>query len=185
MVNQELLDYTKEQLAIGIAREKIVSDLTSTGWGVDSIQEAFSVLESVHSESKYWSRWILVVNTIFLSAVIILMFIVNVYILVTDSLRLGLEIMITFYGIMLVPTAIFVSVYFYEKKILSKKYKESNSKLDPWFLVLILVRNIAFVLSVIPFIQVVGTAALVVGGVPYIIIYYFMIRARNKLAVAV
>jgi len=197
MITQELIDYVKTQLASGITREKVTSDLLGQGgWTMEQINEVFASTSGVPVspnddmtselvENKYWSKWIPAVNRLFLLGVLVMMFVVNIFILITDSLGLGFETMIVFYGIMLIPTAVFVSFYFYEKRTLADKYTESNSRLDPWLLTLITIRNIAFVASVIPFIQIIGMVALVFGGVPYLIVYYFMLRTRNKSVVAV
>lgn len=196
MITQELIDYVKTQLSAGVAREKITSDLLSQGgWTTEQINEAFALIsqapvtpssmDSELVENKYWLKWIPAVNRLFLLGVLVLMFVVNVFVLITDSLGLGFETMIFFYGIMLVPTAVFVSFYFYEESTLAERYQTSNSKLDPWLLVLILIRNIAFLASVIPFVQILGMIALIFGGIPYLIIYFFMLSSRNKLVVTV
>jgi len=111
---------------------------------------------------------------------LVVFFGVDLFILVIDAMDLGMETMLFFYGIMLVPMIIFYSFYQYENHKLVNKYLQSSSKLDLWILILILIRDAVFVLNVIPFIQVLGGIALVFGGMPYLIVYSLMIRARNK-----
>jgi len=158
---------------------------------MSNIQEAFASISSIPVrpgnglnselvENKYWSKWIPVANKLSLYGVLVMMFGVNLFILVINPLDLDTDIMVICYGIMLVPTAIFLSFYFYEKRILANKYRGSNSRLDPWLLALITIRNIAFVASVIPFVQIIGTLVLVFGCIPYLIAHFFMFGARNK-----
>jgi hypothetical protein len=82
--------------------------------------------------------------------------------------------------IMLVVIVVLGSINYFESSLLAKKYSHSTSKLDTWFVTLTILRNIVFILNVIPFIQILGMISLVFGGIPYLITYYFMIRARNK-----
>jgi small-conductance mechanosensitive channel len=60
MINQQLLDFIKQQLVKGLTREKITSDLLANGWTMQDVQEAFnaltistpSVQEKTHSSRK-------------------------------------------------------------------------------------------------------------------------------------
>jgi hypothetical protein len=71
---------------------------------------------------------------------------------------------------------------YYETKMLAKKYSYSYSRLDVWFTSLAVLRNIVLFLSVLPFIQIFGMAAMIFGGIPYLVVYYSMVRSRNKSA---
>src|SRR3989344_6895948 len=42
MVNQQLLDYIKQQLQQGVSRENITNNLISQGWQQSDVNEAFS-----------------------------------------------------------------------------------------------------------------------------------------------
>lgn len=51
MVNQQLLDYIKQQLQQGISKEQIKSSLIAEGWQGQDIEEAFSFIENSVSQS--------------------------------------------------------------------------------------------------------------------------------------
>ena len=136
--------------------------------------------------NKYWSKWIPLANKIFIGIALFIFFGVDLFILVTDSMDLGtgIVIMIFFYGIMFIPMLVFYGFYRYENQKLADKYLTSSSKIDPWILVMVSIRDIVFILSVIPFIQILGMAALVFEGIPYLIVYYFLLRARSRTVVS-
>ena len=77
------------------------------------------------------------------------------------------------------------AINYFETFSLAKRYANSNSRLDTWFTVLAVLRNLVLFLSVLPFIQIIGMVAMVFGGIPYLIVYYFLVRSRNKSVVAV
>jgi hypothetical protein len=87
--------------------------------------------------------------------------------------------------IMIAVIYVLGGINYFENSVLVKKYSNSTSTLDTWFVTLTTLRNIVFILNVIPLIQILGIIALVFGGIPYLIVYYFMIRSRNKSVVAV
>jgi len=93
---------------------------------------------------------------------------------------------LAFFAFAMLRTIIVIgAINYFETFKLAKRYVNSNSKLDTWFTVLVVLRNLVLFLSVIPGIQLIGMAAMVFGGIPYLIVYYFMFRARNKSVVAV
>ncbi len=135
---------------------------------------------STHTEiNKYWSSYVILTNKIFMGVSLIIMFGINVYILATDALGLGDDALF-FYGIMFVPLILFAGFYLYENKNLSARFMGSQSNIDPWILALILIRNGVFVLNFIPFIQIMGGIALIMGGVPYLIVYFLLLYMRKK-----
>jgi hypothetical protein len=77
------------------------------------------------------------------------------------------------------------AINYFETFSLAKRYVNSNSRLDTWFTVLAVLRNLVLFLSVLPFIQIIGMYAMVFGGIPYLIVYYFLVHARNKSAITV
>jgi sterol desaturase/sphingolipid hydroxylase (fatty acid hydroxylase superfamily) len=105
-------------------------------------------------------------------------------------LGLDLEILINspnllpFWIGMLVVMIIFICFYYYENSKLKKKYKNSRSNADVWLLVLNLIRNLVFLLNFIPLIQLLGIYALVLGIIPYLIIYGLAIAIRAKSTIA-
>ncbi len=187
MVTNELINYVKDQLALGVPKEKIVSDLsTQGGWSPENIQEAFSSLESTTSTlsgiateqpllgNKIWSKRIPGSNKIAMVVSLILFLVVDLYILIT------LPELLVFWLAMLAVMVIFCAFYYYENNKLAPKFLYSQSKLDYWILTLAGLRNLVFILNFIPFIQLLGGAALIFGGIPYLIVYFILIHLRSK-----
>jgi hypothetical protein len=129
-------------------------------------------------DNKYWTKYIPWANKGFMVISLLLFLGLDLYILINEF------DLLPFWLAMLVVMAIFVSFYFYENRILKVKYATSESKLDIWLIVVVAIRNIVFVLNFIPLIQILGGMLLVFGGVPYLIAYYFMMRARNRAVLA-
>lgn len=186
MITQELIDYVKTQLSAGVAREKITSDLLGQGgWTTEQIDEAFNSLGSgIQQETavvgnKYWTKYIFRTNKWLMILSLILFLGLDLIILIMSP---GLFI---FWAAMAVVMLIFWGFYRYENTTLKDRYANSSSKLDPWFIALVALRNLVFILNFIPVIQLLGGAALIYGGIPYLIVYYLMVRSRNKLVVAV
>ena len=198
MIKQQLLDYVRDQLTSGFPKEGIKRELAIQGWDEQNINEVFSLLEksstivapiisttnqvytqtqNLTQTNKIWLKFIPVINMIFMGISLVVMFVINIFILATDMLKIG-EIGLFFYGIMFVPLVIFVSFYLYENKKLSVRFLNTKSKADPWILALIIIRNIVFILNFIPFIQIAGAMALVSGGIPYLIIYSLLLKKR-------
>lgn len=46
MTNQQLIDFIKEQRKKGLTKEVIYSELSSNGWTINDIEEAFKLLDS-------------------------------------------------------------------------------------------------------------------------------------------
>ena len=44
MINQQLLDFIKHQLQVGLTKEKITSDLLTNGWTTQDIEEGFKAV---------------------------------------------------------------------------------------------------------------------------------------------
>ena len=55
-----------------------------------------------------------------------------------------------------------------------------SSGLDPWIMMLIGARNVVTILSVIPLIQLLGMAAIVFGGIPWLIAYFILMIIRFR-----
>ena len=112
----------------------------------------------------------------------------NSCMIISALLVFGVDLMILFqspelapyFFAMLAVFTIFAVFYIYENRKLKQRFSNSESRLDTWFVALVVVRDLVFVLNFIPFIQLIGGAALVFGGIPYLVVYYFLVRARNK-----
>jgi len=48
MVNQQLLDYVRQQLAAGVAKPSLIQALAGQGWNAQDISEAFAAIEGAH-----------------------------------------------------------------------------------------------------------------------------------------
>ena len=44
MINQQLLDFIKHQLQLGLTKKKIPNDLLTNGWTLQDIEEGFRAL---------------------------------------------------------------------------------------------------------------------------------------------
>ncbi|MDP3989352.1 MAG: hypothetical protein Q8P93_03905 [bacterium] len=126
------------------------------------------------ADNKKWSKIIPWLNIGFMVISALSVFVLDLPLLIRSP-----ELAPFFY-VMLVVLAIFIAFFLYENRTLKRKFANSDSRLDSWFVRLVILRNLVFLLSVIPVIQIGGTAAMVFGGIPYIIIYSRMLRARNK-----
>jgi len=128
-----------------------------------------------------WNKVIPRINKIFT--------IVSVYVFVVVVSIIGPSVFISdlkVFAFAMLGTVIAIgAINYYETFPLAKRYANSNSRLDTWFIISAVLRNLVLFLSVLPLIQVIGMVAMVLGGIPYLIIYYFMVRSRNKSVVAV
>ncbi|MDP3697017.1 MAG: hypothetical protein Q8R55_03210 [Candidatus Taylorbacteria bacterium] len=198
MINQQLLDYVRQQLANGVGKEEIEKALATQGWNEQDINEAFVTTGKVSSvptdplstpspitvagnplsasiENKTWSKSIPRINIGFLVISLLLVFGLDLTILVSSPDLAG------FYIVMLVVLIIFGMFFYRENRILNKRFAHSHSTLDAWITTLIVIRNIVFVLNFIPLIQLAGAVALVYGGIPYLMIYSILLYKRQKI----
>ena len=125
-------------------------------------------------ENTTWSKRIPRTNLGFMAVSLLFVFGLDLIILINET------DLWPFFVAMLVVLSIFVVFYFIENYVLKKKFSTSRSRLDTWIVVLILVRNIVFVLNFIPGIQILGGAVLVFGGIPFLIIYGLLLSSRSK-----
>lgn len=156
MITQELINFIKGQLALGVSKEKIVSDLsTQGGWSPENIQEAFSSFGSTISPqdgiaiqqpslgNKIWLKRVPGSNKIAMVISLILFLVVDLFILISSPELLP------FWLAMLAVMVIFCGFYYYENNKLAPKFQYSQSKLDYWILTLAGLRNLVFILNFI------------------------------------
>jgi len=194
MINQQLLDYVREQLSGGLPKEGIKRELAIQGWDEQNVNEVFTMLEkssqapvstaipvsnsvsslplSIGEENKIWSKSIPGTNIGFMVVSLLLVFVLDLGILIASPGLWG------FYVAMLIVISIFAGFFYFEKNVLKKRFLLSHSKLDSWFFGLVILRNLVFLLNFIPLIQIAGGMALVFGGIPYIIIYCIILKKR-------
>ncbi len=77
MVNQELLDYIKQQLQQGVSQEQIRQSLIANGWQVQDINEAFALLQVNIKPKKRRFRKFIKVILIVLGSLIGLIILIN------------------------------------------------------------------------------------------------------------
>ena len=194
MITQELIDYVKTQLSAGVAREQITSVLGQGEWTTEQINEAFQASQlsvttqmpqqeiTFITDNIKWTKVIPRINKIFtiLSVGVFVVVVLNF-----GGLGVFTSDLAVFAFAMLGTIIVIGIINYFETFELAKRYVNSHSKLDTWFIVLVVLRNLVLFLSVIPGIQLIGMAAMVFGGIPYLIAYSSMLRARNKLTVAI
>jgi len=201
MITQELIDYVKTQLASGITREKVTSDLLGQGgWTMEQINEAFQkasssqeVISAPFSDETnikidVWGRikkynkytFIVALGLFFMSIVFATngAFVTGLWELFSNFD--GHDALASFAWMMLGIIALFSFFVWLENKYLSEKYAGTTSKFDRNIYGLIKMRNIIFILNVIPFIQIIGLGALVFIGWLILIIYVVLLMRRNK-----
>jgi len=106
--------------------------------------------------------------------------------IVSLLLVFGLDLMIiisspglkSFWYLMLGVLAVFAVFFYLENFVFSKKFANSTSNLDNWIVVVVVIRNLIFLLNFIPFIQLVGLAGIVYVGWIIGLIYCGLIIAR-------
>lgn len=126
-------------------------------------------------ENTTWSKGIPRINTGFMMVSLLLVFGLDLVILINEP------DLFPFYAAMLAVLGIFSVFLYRENRVLNKRFASSSSTLDKWLVTLVVIRDIVFVLNFIPFIQILGGAALVFGGIPYLAVYFILLSKRAKM----
>lgn len=121
-----------------------------------------------------WAKQIPKFNFAFMVASVLLI------VLLDYGLASSIPDLMSFFVLMLYVLAVFVVFYIIENRWLKAKFSNSESKLDSWFVFLIVIRDFVFLLNFIPGIQLLGMTALGFIGIPYLVIYLIMLIARFK-----
>jgi len=194
MINQQLLEYIRQQFATGLSKENIAKSLIASGWQVSDINDGFAALEKpsipivsaplpqssmpipigIGIENTIWSKRIPRTNMGFMIVSLLLVFGLDLAFIINEP------DLISFWVAMLVVLCIFGIFFYCENYVFKKRFSSSQSKLDTWISVLAVIRNLVFVLNFIPYIQILGGIVLVFGGIPYIIIYGILIKKRSN-----
>jgi hypothetical protein len=192
MITEELIDYIKTQVSSGVSREKITSDLLGQGgWTIEQINEAFlatqqrtisgsDLLLSDASKGNIWNK--AVPKTNMTTTVVSLgLFLFSVFV-VGGGLEVFVDSMLSEFAYMMLWTMLgFGFFVLLENFVFCTSLKDrTKSGLDPWIMMLIGLRNMVVILSVIPFIQLLGMAAIFFGGIPWIILYTLLLSLRFK-----
>lgn len=176
MANQQLVEYIAQQLANGTSEDTVKNILLSKNWLPSDIDDAYLIAKESPlpiAPNRTWSKSIPAFNNISMIISLILVFGLDLMILI------GTPSLAPFYYEMLFVLVIFGLFFFYENYIASKKFSDSSSSLDKWFLSSITVRNIIFIINFIPLAQILGGLLLFFGGIPYLIFYLIMMYRRE------
>jgi len=125
-------------------------------------------------QSIIWSAFIPRINKIFLVPSLLLVFGLDLIILISSFSLIG------FWLEMLAVFGVFLLLFYFENKILRKKFADTKTPLDPFIYVLVVIRNIVIFLNFIPFIQLLGMTIGMFTGIPYLLIYSLLIWLRYK-----
>jgi len=193
MANPQLLDYVRQQLTTGVSEEEIRKALAGQQWSEQEVTGAFAVVKleglqqippaivpspdvqsGISGASTMWTKTIPRTNSVFM--------------VVTLGLVLGLDLVIliqspslfAFWAEMFGVLIFSLIFFWYENFKLKKKFGTSSWKHDGWIYFLVILRNITIVLNSIPLIQILGAMALVVGIIPYLIVYSLLLKARSN-----
>lgn len=122
----------------------------------------------------FWA--IAITRTNFLTVILsVLLFLgIDVFILITDPSLAG------FWFMMWIPFILLIGFFYLENIKLRKRFLYTKSRIDILFLLLNIARNIVLFLNFIPLIQLLGIMLLMVGIVPYLIIYAILVYYRSK-----
>jgi hypothetical protein len=178
MVNKELLDYISQQIKLGISKETIKASLMSQNWSEQDVSEGFAAFEkpnvvpplpisvsssvlpniseppAENSTGLWTKKGIPRTNKISMIISLILVFGIDLSIVIASP------DLIEFWYMMLGVLAIFTVFFYLENFIFRKKFTNTTSPLDKWISMIIVVRNLIFILNFIPFIQLLGLALL-------------------------
>ena len=187
MTNQQLLDYIRQQLTAGVARENIKTSLISQGWSEQDITEGFITigkptvtptrtggvgLNPGNTTNTIWTKVIPRTNIGFGIASLPLVFGLDLIIIISSP---DLK---PFWYMMLGVLAVFALFFCLENFVFNKKFADTTSNLDKGISVVVVIRNLLFLLNFIPLIQMLGLAAIVFGGWILGLIYIGLIIAR-------
>ena len=162
-------------IALEIAALCFAFSSTSNQWFTP--QDFTPAIPGQAVDNPIWRKRIPAANKGFMVVSLFLVFGLDLFILFGSQLSL-LPFWIEMVGVL----GIFGIFFYLENFSFKKRFENSRSTLDTWISVAIVIRNIAFVLNFIPYIQLLGGVSLVVGGIPYLIIYSVLLNKRSKVS---
>src|SRR3989344_7282882 len=116
-----------------------------------------------------WTKGIPQTNLIFGLLSLLLVFGVDLYAVISNP---DLSF---FWFIMLIIFGVFAIFFYLENVVFCKKFANSTSKLDIWISLVIVIRNVLFLLNFIPIIQLFGLIGIVSVGWVIGLVYLFLI----------
>lgn len=111
-------------------------------------------MQSASTGSTTWTKGIPRINKVFMILSILLVFGFDLFVIISYP------DLISFWYIMLGVLAAFALFYALENFVLRKKFAGTTSALDKWIRLIIILRNLIFLLNFIPVIQLLGLALL-------------------------
>jgi len=133
--------------------------------------ETSKIYESneLKKQNSIWTKIIPRTNMVFMIISLLLVFGLDLLIIISSpSLR-------PFWYMMLAVMGVFLVFFFLENFFFSKKFANSKSALDPWISVIIVVRNLIFLLNFIPLIQLLGLMLLPYVFAPVCLVLYIIL----------
>lgn len=124
--------------------------------------------------NRLWLKVIPIINIVSLVISIALVFGLDLLILISSPM------LFPFWIEMLIVFVISLVFIYCENSVYKRRFSNSFSNLDGFIVVLVIIRNIVFVLNFIPFIQVIGAIGAIFGIIPYFIIYLVLLSQRRK-----
>lgn len=124
--------------------------------------------------SRLWLKGIPTINIVFMVVSVALVFVLDLIIMISSP-----ELAPFWIG-MLIVFLVFLVFFYLENFVFKKRYSQSSSNLDTPIVVLIVIRNIVFVLNFIPYIQIAGAVIAIFGIIPCVIIYSILLSKRGK-----
>lgn len=121
-----------------------------------------------------WAKEIPRTNKVFLIFFLLLVFGVDLMIILNSPDLFG------FWVIMLVLFVGFCVFFYIENYIFSKKLTASRSSLDSWIFLVVILRNLLFLLNFILFIQLLGLIGLPTAGSGLLVAYIVLIVLRMR-----
>ena len=126
------------------------------------------------TDNILWTKVIPRTNRVTLILSFLLVFGLDLWILITSPS------LFPFWAMMLANFAAFMLFFYLENFIFYSKFANIKSKLDPFILTLIILRNGVFILNYIPLIQLLGLAIWVGASIPAILAYLLLLWFRSK-----
>lgn len=126
------------------------------------------------STNNIWTKVIPSTNKIFMVLSVLLVFGLDLMILISSP---GL---LNFWIEMLVVFGVFIIFFRLENYLFKSKFANTKSALDPWVVLLVIVRNFVIFLNFIPLIQILGEIIGFFLIIPYLIVYSILISRRFK-----
>lgn len=132
--------------------------------------------------NKKWTKVIPIINKICLVISLLLLFGLDLFILLTadSSDFLTQDALFRIWIIMLAVFSVYLVLFFLENFSFKKRFAASKSRLDSWFILIVVIRNLLVIGSSTPLIHLIVWFMGWVLIIPLMLIYLLMILKRFK-----